>query len=351
MEKKFKEKIKKNSKLSKKENENKINSNSKSSKFKLVKDLRIRKESIRKALILKDGNLLVYFNGNILIYDKNDFSIKYKYEIKNGRICEIAQLTNGKVACCLTWPPNLWGERIIILNISNNNIEKIQDLKPILHGKFINLLGSLTSWELVLSEVGFCEFFELKNKKYVLKEKIEFKDNCFVLNFFELEKDKILFFGCYDSIKNFWEDYYSLKNVILIYDISNNKKELLFKINPINEFKYNNIKPILLNNKCLVFIKSGMPLGFILFDIKNMEFVTIFCSKNQNIITCITKLSENLFLVGDYNGYVTLYSFENNEILEIITKKLTKKIYEISKFNDNKFFLKDEKIIKIYEIN
>ena len=38
-----------------------------------------------------------------------------------------------------------------------------------------------------------------------------------------------------------------------------------------------------------------------------MEFVTIICSKNQNIITCITKLTENLFLVGDYNGYVTLY--------------------------------------------
>lgn len=355
MEKKFKGKMQKNIKLSKKEKLNKINSNSnsKSSKFKLVKELRIRKESIKKALILQDGNLLVYSSGNILIYDKNDFSIKYKYEIKKGcneYICEIAQLTNGKVACCLTWPPDSWGRRIIILDISNNNIQKIQNLKPIFQGKFINLLGSFISWELVLSEVGFCEFFELKNKKYVLKEKIEFKDNCFVLNFFELEKDKILFTGCYDSVKNFREDYYSLKNVILIYDISNNKKELLFKINPINEFRYINIKPILLNNKCLVFIKSCKPLGFILFDIKNMEFVTIIYSKSQNYITCITKLSENLFLVGDYSGYVTLYGFENNEILEIITNKLTKKIYEISKFNDNKFFFKDE-TIKIYEIN
>ena len=351
MEKKFKGKMQKDNKLSKKENENKINS--KCSKFKLIKDLRKGKESIKKSLVLQDGNLLVYYKDNILIYDKNDFSIRSKYEIKKGfneYICEIAQLTNGQVACCLTWPPILWGRRIIILDISNNNIEKKQDLKPVFHGKFINLLGSLISWELVLSEVGFCEFFELKNKKYILKEKIEFKDNCFVLNFFELEKDKILFIGCYDSIRNFQGDEYSLKNVILIYDISNNKNELLFKINPTNAF--NNIKPILLNNKCLVFIKSGIPLGLILFDIKYMEFVTIIYSKNpNNFMTCITKLSENLFLVGDYKGYVTLYSFENNEILEIITKKLSKKIYEISKFNDNKFFFKDEETIKIYEIN
>ena len=93
MEKKFKGKIQKNIKLSQKEKLNKINSNSKSSKFKLVKELRIRKESIKKALILQDGNLLVYSSGNILIYDKNDFSIKYKYEIKkwcNEYICEIS---------------------------------------------------------------------------------------------------------------------------------------------------------------------------------------------------------------------------------------------------------------------
>jgi hypothetical protein len=318
----------------------------------MVKSLRIRKESIDKALILQDGNLLVYSNRSILIYDKNDFSIKNKYEIKrgcNGHICKIEQLSNEKVVFCLTWPPNMWGKRIIILDISNNNIEQNQKLNPIFHGNFINLLGSLISWELVLSEVGFCEFFELKNKKYVLKEKIEFKDNCFVLDFFELEKDKILFIGCYDS-KNFKEDEYSLKNVILYYDISNNKKELLFKIIPINEFRFNYIKPILLNNKCLVFIKYDRPSGLILFDIKNMEFISIICSNNQNNITCITKLSENLFVVGDYHGYVTLYSFENNEINEIITEKLSKKIYEISKFNENKFLLKDE-IIKIYEIN
>ena len=80
-----------------------------------------------------------------------------------------------------------------------------------------------------------------------------------------------------------------------------------------------------------------------------MEFVTIICSKKINDITCITKLSENLFLVGDWGGYVTLYSFENNEIFEITTEKLSKKIYEIYKFNDNKFFFTDE-IIKIYEI-
>ena len=357
MEKKFKGKMQQNNKLSKKENENKVNSNSKSSKFKLVKYLQIRKESVRKTLILQDGNMLVYSNDNIRIFDKNDFSIKYKYEIK--KVCDIAQLANGKVVCCLRWPPNLWGSRIIILDISNNNIEQFQQIKPIFHGKFINLLGSLISWELVLSEVGFCEFFKLKNKKYVLKEKIEFKDHCFVLNLVELEKDKILFTGSYDSIKNFNEDYYSIKNIILIYDISNNKKELLFKINPIIEFT--NIKPILLNSKCLVFIKSLKPFGLILFDIKNMEFVTIICSKNQNIISCITKLTENLFLVGDYNGYVTLYSFEKNEIFEIITEKLSKTIYGISKFNDNKFFFADDRnfffrkylpeIIKIYEIN
>ena len=321
MEKKFKEKILKSNRLS---NENKKNNpNSKSSKFKMVKSLRIRKESIKGVLALQDGNLLVYSNVNILIYDKNDFSIKSKYEIKkecNEHICGIEQLSNGKIACCLTWTPNLWGKRIIILDISNNNIEQNQKLKPIFHGPFINLLGSLISWELVLSEVGFCEFFELKTKKYVLKEKIEFKDNCFVLNFFELEKDKILFIGCYDSVKNFREDYYSLKNVILYYDISNNKKALLFKIIPINEFNYCNIKPILLNNKCLVLIKSCGPKGLILFDIKNMEFVSIICSNNQKYITCITNLSENLFLVGDYSGYVTLYSFENNEIFEIITE-------------------------------
>ena len=351
MEKKFKGKISKNNKLYKKENENKVNPNSKRSKFKLVKSLRIRKESIKKILILQDGNLLVYSNGNILIYDKNNFSIIYKYEIELEYIQEMAQLTNEKFACCLSWPPNPWGRRIIILDISNNNIEQKQELNPIFQRKFINLLGSLTSWELVLSEVGFCEFFEFKNKKYVLKEKIEFKDNCFVLNLFELEKDKILLIGCYDSIRNFEEDEYSLKNVILIYDISNNKKELLFKINPINEFKFNNIKPILLNNKCLVFIKSHIPYGLILFDINHMEFVTIICSKNQNVITCITKLSENLFLVGEYKGYVTLYSFENNEIFEIITEKLSKKIYDIFKFNDNKFCFINEKIVDIYEIN
>ena len=348
----------KNNTLYKKEkenkNKNKRNPNAKSSKFKLVKSLRIRKESIKKVFILQDGNLLIYSNGNIYIYDKINFSIIYKYEIKKGSqeyICEIAQLTNENVAFCLTWPPNLWGRRIIILDISNNNIEQKQELKPIFHRKFINLLGSLTSWELVLSEVGFCEFFELKSKKYVLKEKIEFKDNCFVLNFFELEKDKILFIGCYDSIRNFEQDEYSLKSVILIYDISNNKKELLFKINPINEFRFNNIKPILLNKKCLAFIKSHTPTGLILFDINNMEFVTIICSENQKAITCITKLLENLFLVGDYNGYATLYSFENNEIHKITTEKLSKKIYEISKFNDNKFSFINEKIVEIYEIN
>ena len=61
----------------------------------------------------------------------------------------------------------------------------------------------MISLELILIEVGFCDFFELKNKKYILKEIIEFKDNCFVLNFFELEEDKILFIGYYDSVKNF----------------------------------------------------------------------------------------------------------------------------------------------------
>ena len=208
----------------------------------------------------------------------------------------------------------------------------------------------MTNWDLVLSEVGFCEFFEIKNKKYVLKEKIEFKDNCFVLHFFELEKDKILFIGCYDSIDNFGEDYYSLKDTILIYDISNNKKEFLFKMKPIKKFSFNHVKPILLNNKCLVFIKSSEPLGLILLDIQNMEFVTIICSKSQNIITSITKISENLFLVSGYNGYVTLYNFENNEIYEIATEKLSKKIFELYKFNHNKFFFSDE-IIKIYEIN
>ena len=71
----------------------------------MVKSLSIRKESIGKTLILQDRNLLVYCNGNNIIYDKNDFSIKNKYEIKNkcnGHICKIVQLTNGKVECCLT---------------------------------------------------------------------------------------------------------------------------------------------------------------------------------------------------------------------------------------------------------
>ena len=334
--------------------ENKINPNSKNSKFKLVKHLRIRNKSIEKALILQDGNLLAYYNGNILIFDKNDFSIKNKYEIKkalNGNIHEIVQLKNGKIACCLKCLPNLWSRRIIILDISKNNIELNQVLKPIFKGQFINIVGSLPSWELVLSEVGFCEFFELKNKKFVLKEKIQFKDHFFALNIFELEKDKILLNACYDSISNFREDEFCLKSVILIYDISNNKKELLFKIDPIKEFRYTNDKPILLNNKCLVFIKFDKPFGLIVFDIKYMEFVTIICPKNQNIISCITKLSENLFLVGEYNGYVTLYSFEKNEFHEIRKEKLTKKLYKISKFNEKKFFLIDEKIIKIYEIN
>ena len=112
----------------------KKNPNSKNSKFKLVKHLRIRNKSIEKALILQDGNLLVYYNSNIIIYDKNDFSIKYKYEIKKGRneyICKIVQLTNGKVVCCLTWPPNSWGRRIIILDISNNKIEQKSRIKAI----------------------------------------------------------------------------------------------------------------------------------------------------------------------------------------------------------------------------
>lgn len=329
----------------------KTNPNSKNFKFKMVKHLRIMKESIEKAFILQDGNLLAYYNGNILIYDKNDFSIKNKYKITlNGYIDEMIQLPNGKVACCLKWPPNFWGSRIIILDISNNNIEQNQVLKPIFQGKFINILGSLLNWELVLSEVGFCEFFALKNKKFVLKEKIQFKDHFFALNFFEIEKDKILLNGCYDSIKNFREDHYCLKKVILIYDISNNKKELLFKVDPIKEYRFANIKPILLNNKCLVYIKSDKPYGLVVFDIKYREFVTIVCSKNQIIISCITKLSENLVLVGDYNGYVTLYSFENNKFFELTTEKLTKKIYKISKFNEKKFYFIDEKIIKIYEI-
>ena len=334
----------------KNENKTKMNSNTKKSKFNLIKSIRIRKEYIKRVLILQDGNLLVYSNGNILLYDQNDFSIKIKYEIKTEYIDKMIQLTNGKVACSIKWPPNWWGERIIVLDITNNNIEQIQNIKPIFQGLFITLLGSLINWELVLSEVGYCEFFELKNKKYVLKEKIEFKDFYFASNFFEPEKDKIIFIGYYDS-KNFREEEYSLKNVILYYDISNNKKELLYKINPINEFKYVDINPIILNNNCLVFIKYGSPLGLAIFDIKYMDFVTMVCSNNQNMIICITKLSENLFLVGDIKGYVTLYGFENNEIFEIKTEKLSfKKLFDIAKFNDNKFVLKDE-IVKIYEIN
>ena len=59
---------------------------------------------------------------------------------------------------------------------------------------------------------------------------MEFKDNCFVLNFFELEKDKILFIGCYDSVKNFKEDYYSLKNVIYIIIYQIIKKNYYLKL-------------------------------------------------------------------------------------------------------------------------
>ena len=265
------------------------------------------KQKIFKIIEFNNNSIATFSFNKIVIYDSNmNKKIEINLDKKNDKnnfenICEL----KNNILCACTW------SNIYLYKITSNNYK--------LHQK-INF-GSSKIFELKNSKIIFHDtnddfhIMKLKNEKYELEFKLKINDFYFK-DYFELNNEKIL---CYPKEKNFLIIFNLKTKEIKNIKIENNLKT------DFNSF-YSHF--ILIEEKKLLFKSKN----FIhLLNLNNFEIeFDFFVGECENYYE-ISMLNNNIFLIGDENGFVNVFEYENNEIkfIKKILVNENKKVFNV----------------------
>ena len=270
------------------------------------------KQKIFKIIEFNNNSIATFSFYKIVIYDSNmNKKIEINLDKKNDKnnfenICEL----KNNILCACTW------SNIYLYKITSNNYK--------LHQK-INF-GTSKIFELKNSKIIFHDtnddfhIMKLNNEKYELEFKLKI-DDFYFKDYFELNNEKIL---CYPKEKNFLIIFNLKTKEIKNIKIENNLKT------DFNSF-YSHF--ILIEEKKLLFKSKN----FIhLLNLNNFEIECDFCVGECENYYEISMLNNNIFLIGDENGFVNVFEYENNEIkfIKKILVNENKKVFNIKIFKN-----------------
>ncbi len=309
--KKYKEKIKKTKKTDVKKNLKKlseiINKNLSldlKKETEKLKEFEIEKMNHFKTLnnnenyinclkILDDGRLAAGdSSSNLIIYNKENF--KPEIIIKNnlGNLFNLTQIKNKFLACSFAKDSTI---KIIKIK-KNDGCEDIQIIKNA-HDEFIIKIIELKNKNLISFSYD-CSFKIWKLNEENKYEKIfRYKDTDKLNDGLEIRENVISY------IKE------SISNSIVFYDLETNKKiKTLNRLDLFIDFRGQRI--IRLNDKRIAVAGDGK-----VYLIDTNDYVILDeIESNQN--SCILKLFNNLFLVGDKYGNVFQYKSKDKKLIE-----------------------------------
>ena len=268
-------------------------------------------QKIFKIIELNNNSIATFSFYKIVIYDSK---MNKKIEInldknKNDKFENICELKNN-ILCACTW------KNIYLYKITSNNYN--------LHQK-INF-GTSKIFELKNSKIIFHDtnddfhIMKLNNEKYELEFKLKI-DDFYFKDYFELNNEKIL---CYPNEKNF----------LSIFDLNTKKiKKIKIENNLKTDFNSFYSHFILIEEKKLLFKSKN----FIhLLNLNNFEIECDFCVGECENYYEISMLNNNIFFIGDENGFVNVFEYENNEIkfIKKILVNENKKVFNIKIFKN-----------------
>ena len=276
-----------------------FNENFKFEKMNKFKTINNNKEDIYCLQILNDGRLGAGdSNSNLIIYDKETFIPDLIIPSDVGCISHFIQLKNKNIVSAYNNYNNYCLKIIKIINkkqyeiVQNINNAHLSNIKNILELKNENLVtfscdNSFKIWKLNKKNNKYQQIFGNKEKNW-LYNGIEIKDN------------EILY------------DIYP--STLVFYNYINNKK--ISTIDNLNlTYGYNGIRIIKLNNEEVIIAGNKK---IYLIDINIYQIINEIYTYNINI--CIVKLSNELFLIGDYNGSITQYRIKKKKIIKESSK-------------------------------
>jgi len=251
-------------------------------------------DSVLDFELIEDERLLVGFSGSIIkIYNSKTFSLLSSQKIfnKHYNIYHIHQLKNGNIL-------------ITIYDRFYLNI-------PILKINFDNTINIIK---------------EIQGNIYMIYNVIELKNQ----NLVSISIDKTIRFWDmknYQQINLIEEDDYiydilEIKNNIIAYDCGNsinffdiNKNDKINKIKNIENNNYPTVKFCLINENILLY---GSDKLIYIFNIDKYELINTIIIEETEIF--FHKLSENIFLIGNFEGNIIQYKYKNKNIEKISVK-------------------------------
>ena len=202
-------------------------------------------------------------------------------------------------------------------------------------------MGYLQNYDLISCSMGNVLFFKIENEKYVQKKEIKFNQfNLVPYEFHEFQEDKIILCGDYDCTSTC---------IIQIYDISGDKKDLIFKTTDIMFIQ--SFNSVLLDNQKLILANENK---LIVYDIENVKILESQEINETKELECVTKLSGNRFVVGDKDGKIMVYDFKDGKMTKIGQGAMVgdkyKCVCSIIKLDENSFLANSACNLAIFKI-
>ena len=275
--------------------------------------------------ILYDNRLATGdYNSYLIIYNKNTLNPEIKINNKLGGLTYIEQLKNKKIAASFK------ENAIRIYSIEKDKYFILQTIDYIHENWVYKIIELSNNFLLSCSSDGTFVLWNYIGLHYEETYK-SIKEDFYILDIIEINENEFVYNIGHSNAN------------IVFFDIS--KKEKKVVLNNFELSYYIGTHFTLMDNKTKLIIGGNKKIYIL--DVINYKILNEI--DFNSFVTCIFKLNENDYLIGDEFGYIHYYNLKNSN--SILTKNIFYKnaIYSLLFFNNKNLIIGGENYeIKIW---